>query len=67
MKRLWIFEECGDLPFPKFKFPLDWYLIINFATENKNRQFRVLDVVDVENALPHVDYPVDPKVGFDEW
>lgn len=52
MKRLWILEEIGDQPPIKLNLPLEWYIIINFATEDRSRTFKVLHIIGDENALP---------------
>jgi hypothetical protein len=67
MKRLWILEEIGNQPFPCFKIPIEWNLNINFATEDRDRQFRLLHVVGDENSLPQAEDFLGPKMGFDEW
>ena len=68
MGRIWILEEHGDCPDPDFKWPLEWNLIINFSTEQRSREFKILSITnysgDGENTLNN--NPI-PKMGFDEW
>jgi len=67
MKRIWILEEEGDTPYPKFQIPLEWNLVIYFNTDQRNRSFRVIHISDDSNSIPQYHYEAANNIGFDEW